>query len=218
MLCQTRPERFAAAGRIVVEPFAGALSRAVELVHEAVDHLVGGSRDVGVAEIGFRLQPNVMAQRKADLVRDGERSHRHPGHAARVFDQPRRHAVAEQRQTFVQVRREDAAGEEPAAVVDDDRRLADHAHVVERRGERRVAGDVAADDLDQRHLLHRREEMDPDELFGTAARCGERRDRQGRRIRRDDRALGQNVFRAPRDVGLDRAVFEHRFDDEVGVR
>ena len=57
-----------------------------------------------------------------------------------------------------------AVGEEAAGVVDHDRRLADHAHIIERGGERDVAGVLADDDLHQHHLLDRREEMNADEL------------------------------------------------------
>ena len=72
------------------------------------------------------------------------------------------------RDAFHHVGAEDAAGVEAAAVVDDDRRLADLQHEVEAARQRLVAGVLADDDLHQRHLVHRAEEVQADEVAPAA--------------------------------------------------
>ena len=64
---------------------------------------------------------------------------------------------------FLDIGQHAAVGVEATAVVDDDGRLLDGAHVVERNGERLVAGVLAENDLDQHHAVDRREKVDADE-------------------------------------------------------
>jgi hypothetical protein len=63
------------------------------------------------------------------------------------------HALGEHREPLVDHEADDAAGVEAPAVVDDDRGLPDLLHHVVRLGECDVGGLLAADDLDQRHLV-----------------------------------------------------------------
>jgi hypothetical protein len=50
-------------------------------------------------------------------------------------------------------------------------------HVIERYRQRGVAGCLSHDDLDQHHLLDRREEVDANELVGALAAACESADR-----------------------------------------
>ena len=59
--------------------------------------------------------------------------------------------------------------------------------VVERVRDRLVVGLLAGDDLDQRHLVDRREEVDADEVLGTRDALGETGDRQRRRVGAEQR-------------------------------
>ena len=86
-----------------------------------------------------------------------------PAMRADILDHRRRHAFGQHQMAFADIGADHPRGVEAARIVDDDRRLADGAHVIERDGERRVAGLLAHDDLDQHHALDRREKMDADE-------------------------------------------------------
>jgi hypothetical protein len=61
---------------------------------------------------------------------------------------------------------DEAAGEEAARIVDDDRRLLQLGDEVQRLRQRGVAGGLAADHLHQRHLVGWREEVQADETIG----------------------------------------------------
>ena len=106
-------------------------------------------------------------------------------------------------------------GEEPARIVDHDRRLADRPHVIERHRKRLLAGLLAQNDLDQHHLLDRREEVNADELRRPLGFLGERGDRQGRRIGPEHHAGADRGLGPGDGLGLDGAVLEHRFDHEI---
>ena len=119
--------------------------------------------------------------------------------------------------TFAQVIADAAVGEEAARVVDDDRRLLDEAHEIKRGGDSAVAGLLALDDLDERHLVDRREEVDADIVLRVERGLGERGDRQGRCVRREDHLRPDNGLRLLGRFFLDRTILEHRFDDEVAA-
>ena len=86
-----------------------------------------------------------------------------------------RDALGEHGHRLVDERPDHARGEEAAAVVDDDRRLLDLRRVVERAGQRRVGGLLAADDLQQRHLVDGGEEVQPDEVLLALHALGQHR-------------------------------------------
>ena len=104
---------------------------------------------------------------------NGQRTDRHAGELARAFDQLRIDAFGQHLRAFGGVGAEAAAGVEAAAVVDDDRRLPELADVVERARDRLNARLLANDDLHQRHLLDRREEVNADEALRPLRRLGE---------------------------------------------
>jgi hypothetical protein len=79
------------------------------------------------------------------LVVERERADRHASHAADILDHRRRHAFTEHQMAFADVSADHARGVEAAAVVHHNRRLADGAHVIERGGQRLVAGIFAED-------------------------------------------------------------------------
>ncbi|MNM80059.1 hypothetical protein D3C81_920090 [compost metagenome] len=57
--------------------------------------------------------------------------------------------------------------------------------------------------------------MQADEVGRTRAGFGQARDRQRRGVGREDRVGGNHGFALLRHVGLDRTVFEHRFDHDL---
>jgi hypothetical protein len=105
---------------------------------------------------------------QTDLVLQGQRRHGHAGLQAGHLDGARVHALGQHGQAFHHIGGEHARGVEAAAVVDHDGRLADLQHVVEAARQRLVRGLLAHDDLDQRHLVDRREEVQADEVGGRA--------------------------------------------------
>jgi hypothetical protein len=116
---------------------------------------------------------------------------------------------------FGDVGHDDARGVEAARIVDHDGDFADLADVVEGPGERRRRGVAAEDDLDQLHLVDGREEVDADEAVGAVMDSaspviGKVEVLEARM------APGCELAFGPRqDLGLQVAVLEHRFDDEV---
>ena len=74
------------------------------------------------------------------------------------------HALGQHREALVDHRADHPGGVEAAAVVDHDRGLADRLHDVVGLGQRLVGGLLAADDLDQRHLVDGAEEVQADEV------------------------------------------------------
>ncbi len=169
------------------------------------------------AEVGAGGVHDLERQVDRHLVVEGERSHRHAGHGAGVLDHRGRHALDQHAVAFADIGLDDARGVETARIVDDDRRLADRADEIQRAGQRLVTGLLADDDLDQAHALHRREEVNADEVLRSRRRLGERGDRQRRGVGAEDGVPGQNRLGPPDHVFLDRAVLEHRLDHEVGA-
>ena len=85
------------------------------------------------------------------------------------------------------------------------------------RAERLGRGLLADDDLDQRHLLDRREEMQADEVVRPRRRLGQAGDRQGRGVGGEDRVGGQRGLGLLGRLGLDLAVLEHRLDHQLAA-
>ena len=188
---EPRPQPLRPVLRIVVEALAVLAAEPAALLDHASQQRFLLRVDAPAAEIGFgRLARSSRPRSSADLVVERERADRHAGHARDVLDHRRRHALQQHQVAFAHVVEHAAIGVEAARVVDHDRRLADRAHEIERRRERRVAGFLAEDDLDQHHALDRREEMNADEAAPDRLNSvGERRDRQRRGVGGEDRRL-----------------------------
>ena len=211
---------FPAVRRVVVEAGAGRLARALVLIDHQVDHGERGVRRQSLAlglEVAGGLVADVGHQAQRDFVGNRQRPHRHTGLARLVVDHRGAHAFAEHGDAFVGEGAEYPRGEEAAAVVDHDRRFLDLQHVVETACQGFVAGLFAADDLHQRHLVHRAEEVQADELLRPRHRLGQPGDRQGRGIGRHHR-IGQGMLLGlGGDLAFQRAVLEDRLDDQVAA-
>ena len=214
-LRQACPQLLLAILRVVVETLTGLFTQSSQLVHHAVADVVDGAALVGLAEVGGGLFPDARHQFERDFVGQRQRPHRHAGHAPGVVDQRRLHAFGQQRQAFADVGREHPAGVEAAAVIDDDGRLEDRLDEVHGTGQAFITGGLAANDLHQRHLVDWREEMQADEIGRTCGRLGQPADGQGGGVGGQDGAGGDHRLGLARHVGLDGAVFKHRFDHDV---
>ena len=215
---QLRPQLLAVVAP-VVEALAGLLADAADLAQRA-QHAHARVFDMRLAlggEVLPRLLGHVHAQAQAHLVLQRQRRHRHAGLQPRHLDAARVHALLQHRDAFHHVGREHARGVEAAAVVDDDRRLADLLHEVEAARQGLARGVLADDDLHQRHLLHRREEVQADEVLRPRTGTRESGDRQRGRVRGEHRVTGQLRLGLRRDLGLQRAVLEHRLDHQVAA-
>ena len=149
--------------RVIVKALAVLAAVAAALLHHLFEQRLLPRIDRLGAEIGFGRLQDFPGEIDGDLVVERQRSDRHAGHAADILDHRRRHAFGQHQMAFADIGADHARGIEAARIVDHDRRLADGAHVIERRRERRVAGLLAENDLDQHHAVDRREEMDADE-------------------------------------------------------
>ena len=154
------------------------------------------------AEIGLGGAHDLQAEIERGLVVERQRADRHAGHARGVLDHRRRNALLQHQVAFLDVIEHAAVGVEAARVVDDDRRLADGADVIERDRQRLVAGFLAENDFGQHHDRHRREEMDADETLRVLELGGERGDRQRRGVGGEDRVVGNHRLDFRDHVGL----------------
>ncbi len=159
------------------------------------------------------FQPRSMR----DFVVERQRPDRHAGHARGVLDHRRRHALHQHQVAFADVVGDAAVGEEAAAIVDDDRRLLDRAHEVDRGRQRLRPRLLAHDDLDQHHLVDRREEMHADEILRLLRDLGQRGDRQRRGVGGEDDVRAHRRLRPLRRLRLDGAILEHGLDHEVAA-
>ena len=90
---------------------------------------------------------------------------------------------------FVHVGQQQPIHEEAGPVVHHDRRLAERLGVGDRRGDRGVAGLLAANHFHQRHLADRVEKVQAAEAVGMLQPVGQLRDRNRRRVRAEDRIV-----------------------------
>ena len=154
-LAQPRPQPSPLAVDVLVE--AGALQPrgATDLDH-LLDDRLGRVRLVLAARVLDTLPAgdgDLVHQLEVQLVRQLQRRRRVTGLRTRALDARRFDPFAEHRERLVDERADDAAGEEAAAVIDDDRGFADGQRVVEHPGQRFVRGLLALDDFHQRHLV-----------------------------------------------------------------
>ena len=91
----------------------------------------------------------VIGSRQRKCVDRRERATRQAGVEGRILDLQRRHAVTDQRHTFVHERVEHAAHEQPIGIIHHDRGHPYASHEVERARDRRVGRTCAANDLDE---------------------------------------------------------------------
>ena len=217
---KTGPQPRAPAVDVLVE--AGALKpgRSVKREH-GVDDLLRRMRRVrrtsGLDRVLGRLL-DLLHQLEIELVAELKGADRVTGLGRRAFQRHRVHTLAEHRETFVDHRADDPRGVEAAAVVDDDRGLPDLLDDVVRLREGLVGGLLAADDLDQRHLVDRREEVQADEVLGAVHALGEPGDRKRRGVGAQEGVridVGQDLGE---HLVLEGRVLEDGLDDEVATR
>ena len=100
---------------------------------------------------------------ETDLVEQLHRPHREPEFPHRFVDRHNPLTLVQQPTCFIHVRRQNAVHPEPRVIAHDDHRLAHGAaegHGCDGHPGSRLVG---LNDLEQRHLFDRREEMHPDD-------------------------------------------------------
>ena len=80
-----------------------------------------------------------------------------------------------------------------------------------------LRGLVGDDDLEQRHLGHRREVVHADHPFGVACLGRNLGDRQGGGVGGEDRVLADPFLALGQHPPFEIEVFEDRLDDQVGA-
>src|SRR5690606_13707662 len=134
-LAQARPQADPLAVLVLVEPGTARPTRTVQLVDHLVDDRGRAVRRRQRAALGLdaflgRLA-DLLHQRQRQLVGQLQRRSGATGLRTGLLDRRGLDALAHRGQRLVEEHADDAAGEEPAAVVDHDRRLADRLDVVE---------------------------------------------------------------------------------------
>ena len=87
--------------------------------------------------------------------------------------------------------------------------------VIKGLGEGQVTGVLAHDDLDQRHLVDRREEVNTNEILSVGAGLGQLGNGQCGGIGAPDATLGKARLKFFGDLVLERHVLEHCLDNQV---
>ncbi len=126
-------------------------------------------------------------------------------------------ARADQTRKAAEIRKQHAIDQKARAIVDHDRVLAHFLGVGNGGGHRLFAGMFTADDFDQRHHVHRVEEMHADEILRTLERLGQQRNRNGRGIGRQNGALLDLAFYLGKHRLLDLGVLDHGLDDDIDM-
>ena len=160
---------------------------------------------------------DLRADVDAHLVEERHRADREAERGHGRVERLDRDALVEHPRRLVHVRGEGAARVEPGAVADDDDVLAEAAAELHRRGESRGAGLGGDHDLEERHLVHGREEVHPEHLLRPPAPVRDVADRDRRRVRREHALLAGRPLRLREDTALEVQVLEHRLDHEVGA-
>ncbi len=224
---ETRVDRlaFCAGKRVATPRGAGGLAVEVDAApvlaplapvgREARDR---GRRRHALAEGLDHDEADVRGDVDAHLVEQGQGPDGPAPEHEGAVDLGDRHALGDEEGGFVQVGAEDAARVETDAVVDDDDGLA--LPLAERHGGRHRGGRTrrGADDLEQRHFVHRAEIMHPHDVLGAAGAGGDLRDGQRRGVRGEDGVGAGNRLDLGEHATLEGEVFEDRLDDDVGAR
>ena len=220
MLGEPGPEALALAG-VVVLVEAGALEPrgAAELDHLRDDAVTGVGRQLDAVALGGvdgRLA-DLGHQLHVQLVGELEGADRVAVLGRGPLEGDRVDALGEHREALVDHRADHPRGVEAAAVVDHDRRLADLLHDVVGLGQRLVGGLLAADDLDQRHLVDRAEEVQADEVLRPVHAGRQLGDRQGRGVGAQQRVVVDVRRDLAEHLVLQRRVLEDRLDHQVAA-
>ena len=214
---KARPQPLAlASGVIAIEPGIRLLAQTPSVGHGKQNPIHRRVR-IGIAHRGLCRLGNLHAQIDRGFIDQLQRPQRHAHQLCGIFNQRRFHTFGDHADAFVDIGNDAAVGVEEAGIVDDDGRLADLAHEIQRLCHCAIPRGLAPDDLDQHHLVDRREEMDADELLGPLAGLGQTTDRQGRGIGGKDAVGSNGGLDAGRHLGLHLGVFEHRFHDQVAA-
>jgi len=154
----------------------------------------------------------------AHLVEESNRPHRHPEVDGPAIDLVNGDALRQQVARFVQVRAEDAVHEESRAVPTYDRDLPETECECVRRRDGFVGRRRPPHDLDERHPVHRIEEVESAETLGALQPQRHLLHGERRRVGRDHRVVAHDSFDLAEDLPLHLHPLHYRLDQQVGVR
>src|SRR5919204_5460055 len=175
--------------------------RAVLVLAEvAVHDLAHGEADVEADEVGERQRPHRMV-------------HAEPEHRVDVLRRP--DALLEREERFVDERHEDPVRDEARCVARLDGGLAEPLGDAPHERDRVVRGLHPADDLDELHQRNGVHEVHARDALRAAGRRGEPRDRDRRRVAREDRVGLARLIQLAEDLLLHRHLLERGLDREV---
>ena len=123
-----------------------------------------------------------------------------------------------QKLSFPQIRTKHTVAHKPMAVANEDPYLAQPLGQRHATGNHLGAGGFSPDDLKQPHQIRRAKEMSSDDLLGTRRHGGNFIDVERGGVRSQDRAAVGEFVQLREDLLLQRKVFKHRLDDDVGLR
>ena len=178
-----------------------------------------GGANFSSRELALEILGDLQADVEADEIGESQRSHRVAvAELHRGVDVGRRRDTRFDHAHRLESEHDAEAGRgEARRVPHEDGRL---AHPLRGRARRQHDGLVARrvrDDLDELHDVHRIEEVHADDPRRTAGGFRDSRDRQRRRVGRQDRVVRQERFKALKQRLLDGQVFDNRLDDEIRV-
>src|SRR5262249_43301196 len=126
------------------------------------------------------------------------------------------HALGDQQHRLVEVRRQDAVDDEAGTVLDHDRRFGQRHGPAPQQVDGAAVGVGTADDLDQRQLVDRVEEVTAGDAAAVFQPLRDGGDGQRRGVRGQDGVGAGNAVQLGEDGPLRLQVLDGRLDDEVG--
>ena len=201
------------ATRVGVEPAAVLPSHAAE-VRERVER---GGRVHAVSEGTDHLLRHMSRDVEPDLVEEAAGAHREPEVRQCFVDRGHVRPVREQESDLVQVGGEQPIHEEAGPVRHEHNRLSEPLREPKRGRERRLRGELRADDLDERHAVDGVEEVHADDVLRTCGRSTQLGHRQRRGVRGEDGVRRHHLLRLLKDLPLQGQPLRDRLDDEIDI-
>ena len=127
-------------------------------------------------------------------------------------------ALLQKTHTLIQIGAKGPRGEESQRIIDHDRGFTYLLGEVKRLGQGEITGFFTHDDLNQRHLIDRREEVDANKVFRLGTRFGQSGNRQSGSVRAPYASISEVALELLGHLVLESDVFEYCLDNKVTAR
>ena len=219
---EAAPQVFLSAffGGVVVKPSASSATRALVFMNHVRDQQFSGGWGIGFSfglHVCHGLFHHMHTQAQSRFIENRQRAHRHAALHARVFNRSRWNSFAQHGCTLHHKGTKHPAGEKTTRIVHHNRNFPNRLNVVKGLGNGVIVGMFSADDFNQFHFVYGAEKMNTNEPVGCVAGLGQSTDGQGGGVGCKKPARFEQRLSLFCDLGFERAVLKHRFNDQVAV-